>query len=117
MNECKTDETGEEFLKLMVKEYCKKPKLLHTTDLSGYYHDALRHFNKAIQFKTDRKDFGAYIELIISASHPQVFESKTFVCANDKLSSWGLGNFMPLNSNMISILPYLVILDALAAES
>ena len=55
---------GEEFLKLMIKTYCFKPKIMNSTDLSGYYHQSMTHFNKAIQFRKDRKDFGAYIELM-----------------------------------------------------
>ena len=57
-------QNGEEFLRSMIKQYCNKPKIVSTTELSAYYLNAMGHFNKAIEYKKDKKDFGAYIELM-----------------------------------------------------
>ena len=57
-------QNGEEFLRFMVAKYCIKPKVVNTTDLSAYYHIGMGHFNKAIEHKKDKKEFGAYIELM-----------------------------------------------------
>ena len=60
----KIEINGAQFLKLLVELYCPKPKIMHTTDVAAHYLDAMRHFQKGVNFKKAGKDYGAYIELL-----------------------------------------------------